>query len=220
MTLSLLRRLSDAVHADRFKIERCWCNVRVRDGESEIAYIETYGAESDNGEEEIQGAYIAAVLEAAPHLLKIAEAAQSIFDHAYMYIDTVIGAPTEQFEQLEKALKELEEEKDLSRNAIKKGGCAFKSYITLSGGFWDHPKTAMLKRALGLEGVFAVMKLWCWAGKNRPDGVLTRLDADGIEYAAQWKGERGKLFSTLVRLRWIDEKDGVFSIHNWEKYNA
>lgn len=105
MTLATLRSLSDKIHADRLKIERCWCNVRVRDGESEIAYIETYGAESDNGEEEIQGAYIAEVLEAAPHLLKIAEAAQSIFDHAYMYIDAVIGAPTEQFEQLENALK-------------------------------------------------------------------------------------------------------------------
>ena len=60
MTLATLRSLSDKIHADRLKIERCWCNVRVRDGESEIAYIETYGAESDNGEEEIQGAYIAA----------------------------------------------------------------------------------------------------------------------------------------------------------------
>ncbi len=107
MTLATLRRLSDAVHADRLKIERCWCNVRVRDGASEIAFIETYGAESDNGEEEIQGAYFAAVLEAAPQLLKIAEAAQSVFDHAYCYIDEVIGAPTEQFNELEDALKDI-----------------------------------------------------------------------------------------------------------------
>jgi hypothetical protein len=95
-----------------------------------------------------------------------------------------------------------------------------RSYITLSGGFWTHPKTARLERRLGFEGVFAVMKLWCWAAMNRPDGILTNLDSDDIEYAAQWGGERGKLFSALVQLRWIDTKNGVHSIHNWKKYNA
>lgn len=34
MTLATLRRLSGKIHADRLRIEKCWCNVRVRDGES------------------------------------------------------------------------------------------------------------------------------------------------------------------------------------------
>lgn len=103
-----LRRLSNLTHSDRLKIVKTWRNIRIIDGDKEVACIDiTCGFAVPDGVEEVLIAYIHEVLQTAPQLLKIAEAAQSIFDHAYCYIDEVIGAPTEQFNELEDALKDI-----------------------------------------------------------------------------------------------------------------
>lgn len=98
------------------------------------------------------------------------------------------------------------------------------SDIRLSVDFFQHPKTIKLERRLGIEGVKALLSLWMWAAQNRPDGVLSGLDPEDIEIAAGWirsdpAGSDQDLVSTLVALRWLDEADGVYCLHEWEVHN-
>lgn len=92
--------------------------------------------------------------------------------------------------------------------------------IRLSLEFFDHPKSKKLKKRLGLEGVMALLKLWAWTAGNRPGGMLTGLDAEAVELAADWDGEDGTFVSTLLDLRLLDDADGTFAIHDWEDHQA
>lgn len=92
--------------------------------------------------------------------------------------------------------------------------------IRLSLDFFDHPKSKKLKKRLGLEGVMALLKLWAWTAGNRPGGMLTGLDAEAVELAADWDGEDGTFVSTLLDLRLLDDADGTFAIHDWEDHQA
>lgn len=100
------------------------------------------------------------------------------------------------------------------------------SDIRLSVDFFQHPKTIKLQRRLGLEGVKALLSLWMWAAQNRPDGVLSDLDSEDIEIAAGWirsdpagSDQDLDLISTLVALRWLDEDNGTYSLHDWIEHN-
>ena len=92
--------------------------------------------------------------------------------------------------------------------------------IRLSLEFFDHPKTKKLRKRLGIEGVMALLKLWAWTAGNRPGGILTGLDAEAVELAADWDGEEGSFVAELLALRLLDEDDSVFSIHDWEEHQA
>lgn len=92
--------------------------------------------------------------------------------------------------------------------------------IRLSLDFFDHPKSKKLKKRLGLEGVMALLKLWAWTAGNRPGGMLTGLDVEAVELAADWDGEDGTFVSTLLDLRLLDDADGTFAIHDWEDHQA
>ena len=92
--------------------------------------------------------------------------------------------------------------------------------IRLSLEFFDHPKTKKLRKRLGIEGVMALLKLWTWTAGNRPGGILTGLDAEAVELAADWDGEEGAFVAELLALRLLDEDDSVFSIHDWEEHQA
>ena len=100
------------------------------------------------------------------------------------------------------------------------------SDIRLSVDFFQHPKTIKLERRLGMEGIKALLSLWMWAAQNRPDGVLSGLDPEDIEIAAGWirsdpagSDQDLDFVSTLVALRWLDEADGVYRLHEWEIHN-
>lgn len=92
--------------------------------------------------------------------------------------------------------------------------------IRLSLEFFDHPKSKKLKKRFGIEGVMALLKLWAWTAGNRPNGMLTGLDAEAVELAADWDGEEGAFVSTLLDLRLLDDDDGTFAIHDWEDHQA
>lgn len=76
--------------------------------------------------------------------------------------------------------------------------------IRISIGFWDHPKTVKLERRAGLEGVKALLMLWQWVAQYEPSGYLYGMDEEGLEIAARWQGESGKLAKTLLELKFID----------------
>ncbi len=91
--------------------------------------------------------------------------------------------------------------------------------IRLKVNFWEHPKTVKLERRLGLAGVKALLVLWMWTAKNKPNGNFLGLDVEDIEIAAGWTGETGALVSCLVGLRFLDQDEDQYFLHNWEKHN-
>lgn len=92
--------------------------------------------------------------------------------------------------------------------------------IRLSVDFFDHPKTMKLIRVMGLDGVFCLQRLWCFCGKYRPEGTLDDMDVFDIELAARWTGEQGEFVSGMVKLKWIDCVDGVYTLHDWHDHNG
>ena len=92
--------------------------------------------------------------------------------------------------------------------------------IRLSLEFFDNPKTKKLRKRLGTEAVFCLLKIWTWTAGNRPGGVLTGLDAEAVELVADWGGEEGALVAALCELRLLDENGGVFAVHDWEEHQA
>lgn len=72
-------------------------------------------------------------------------------------------------------------------------------------------------RELGQSGAISLLQLWLYAATNRPDGVLTDMDAEDIEECASWSKRRGQFFDYLTRNRWLDEAgNGLWKLHEWE----
>jgi hypothetical protein len=83
----------------------------------------------------------------------------------------------------------------------------------------DHPKTVKLARRLGPEAVICLVRLWCHAAQNKPDGILNGMSVEDIEIAAKWTGEYESFVKTLVDLKWLTEDAGCYTIHDWEEHN-
>lgn len=95
--------------------------------------------------------------------------------------------------------------------------------IRLSVGFWQHPKTKKIAKRLGLEGVRSLQVLWLWAAQNRPNGILSGMDWEDIELAADWRGEERAFFECCLsaegKSMWIDEAEGGYVLHDWADHN-
>lgn len=92
------------------------------------------------------------------------------------------------------------------------------SDIRIAVSFLDHKKTIKLQRRLGADGVLCLVRLWCYTAQNKPDGILSGMDAEDIEIAAKWNGEVGAFVSTLKEVEWLDH-DEIYSIHDWKEHN-
>lgn len=86
-------------------------------------------------------------------------------------------------------------------------------------GFLDHPKTIKLKRNLGPEAVLNLIRLYEFASRQRPRGILHNMDHEDIECASQWEGEQGKFVQWLLDLRLLDCDGEWCEIHDWEEHN-
>ncbi len=47
---------------------------------------------------------------------------------------------------------------------------------------------------------------------------LSRFTADDIASFIDWDGDPAELIKTLVECRWLDEKDGCLSVHDWAEH--
>ena len=93
--------------------------------------------------------------------------------------------------------------------------------IRFSVNFWTHPKTVKLSRKGGLEAVRSLQILWCFCAQERTDGVLSGMDAEDIEIAADWQGDEGRLVELLVAGNWLERlEDGTYALHGWEERQA
>ena len=92
--------------------------------------------------------------------------------------------------------------------------------IRISTTFIHHPKTIKLKTRLGTEGLVSLITLWSFAGEYRPKGSLHKMNAEDIAIASQWSGDPLLFVKTLEELGWVDRKDDVLHIHDWEEHNG
>lgn len=89
--------------------------------------------------------------------------------------------------------------------------------IRVQTNFRTSLKRKRFERALGPNGLVCLIDLWLWVREHRPAGDLEGFSALDVEDAAGWDGEAGAFARALVEHRWIDETEGGFKIHNWEK---
>lgn len=90
--------------------------------------------------------------------------------------------------------------------------------IRIDVDFFQHSKTRKLQRRHGPEAVLALINLWTWAAKQKPDGRLSGMDEEDIELASNWNGGPG-FVGSLVELHFIDEEEDGYVLHNWEERN-
>jgi len=91
-------------------------------------------------------------------------------------------------------------------------------WFELHIGLPSHPKTARLRRRLGVglaTAVGHVTLLWAWAVRYAPNGDLSRFDADVIADASGWDDEAGLFVRALIGAGFLDES---LAIHDWDAY--
>ncbi len=92
--------------------------------------------------------------------------------------------------------------------------------IRVSIGFLDHPKTFKLKKLLGPSGVESLLRLWFFAAQSKTDGLFFEMKPSDIEIAAKWKGRHGRFVNALLEVKFLDVKNGIYSLHDWAEHNG
>jgi hypothetical protein len=91
-------------------------------------------------------------------------------------------------------------------------------WLELHIGLRDHPKTARLRRRLGVtlpQAIGHVVMVWTWAVRYAPNGDLSRFDADVIADAAGWDDDPGQFVRAMIAAGFLDED---LTIHDWDAY--
>jgi len=94
-----------------------------------------------------------------------------------------------------------------------------KTDIRIDVDFFDHPKTIKLQRRYGPEGIISIQRLWVFAAKHKPSGILTGMDAEELCIAMRWSGDSEMFVKALVELRFLDVTDNIYSLHDWTQHN-
>ncbi len=98
------------------------------------------------------------------------------------------------------------------------------SDIRISVTFPTHPKTIMLIDRIGLEGAWALVRLWVFAAQHRPDGILRGMSPEAIRIACGYAGRIEELIAVLKEpaTRFLDTDDpatGALVLHDWKTHN-
>jgi hypothetical protein len=91
--------------------------------------------------------------------------------------------------------------------------------IRISTNFFQNFKIKKLIRRCGLEGAQSIMQLWFYAREERPDGVLTGMDLEDLELAADWNGKPGDFGKAICEIGLIDQTESGYTIHDWDQHN-
>lgn len=92
--------------------------------------------------------------------------------------------------------------------------------IRVSVSFRGHRKRKKLQRKLGAEAVLCLIDLWIVAAMNKPDGVLSGMDAEDIAIDAGWDGDPQTFVDVLVDVGFVDIEDGCYVLHDWDDHNS
>ena len=82
-----------------------------------------------------------------------------------------------------------------------------------------HPKMVKLQRRLGASGCWSLVCLFLWVAENRPEGGLEGMSSEDVEIAANWPGDAGDFVGTLAEVRFLDGREGTYTIHDWAEHN-
>lgn len=85
----------------------------------------------------------------------------------------------------------------------------------VSCGLFDHPKWMRLDAALGDRGGMALIRLWGWARRHRPNGDLSGLSDREVAAAARWRGKPGTLIEALTDAGFLDRAGERATLHDW-----
>jgi hypothetical protein len=91
-------------------------------------------------------------------------------------------------------------------------------WLELHIGLSSHPKTARLRRRLGVtlpQAIGHVVMTWTWAVRYAPNGDLSRFDADVVADAAGWDDDPGQFVRAMIAAGFLDED---LTIHDWDAY--
>ena len=90
----------------------------------------------------------------------------------------------------------------------------------------EHPKFLLLRREVGDCALEFLVRLWGHCQKEQRGEDWGKVGADYVEAIAQWNGEAGKLYRSLLRpvknggVGWIEERRGKVIVHDWNLVNA
>lgn len=94
------------------------------------------------------------------------------------------------------------------------------SDIRISIDFFINQKTRKLQKSCGEKGVICLLKLWIHAAMTCPSGELKGMDEWDIEDVTRWDTDRqGEFAQALENIGFIERKDGVFWLHDWQECN-
>ena len=101
------------------------------------------------------------------------------------------------------------------------GGGVVNKDIRIDLGFFDHRKTRKLVSRFGLEAAWGLLRLWAFAARDRPSGVLAGMTAVDVAMEMRVSLDPDELvgYMTSDDCRWLDMVDGVYSIHGWSEHN-
>ncbi len=69
------------------------------------------------------------------------------------------------------------------------------------------------------SAVRALLRIFGYAARNRPDGNLAGMTGDDIEIVARWSPRRkGRLIAALVELNFLEQNGADLLIHSWLKH--
>ena len=91
--------------------------------------------------------------------------------------------------------------------------------IRLKVTFPNHHKIKKLYRRLGPQGPLSLIYLWLYVAENKPNGVLSGMDEEDIELAAQWNGDAGVMLVALLDLCLLHKQADAYSVHDWKDNN-
>lgn len=88
--------------------------------------------------------------------------------------------------------------------------------INLDLNYFEHPKTKRLIALVGKGGAEFPIRLWAYCGKyHMGDGVLLGYSWGEIEEMLNWRGKKGLLVESMLKVGFLDIKDDIIFVHDW-----
>lgn len=87
--------------------------------------------------------------------------------------------------------------------------------------YFTHPKTLRLVGLLGSGAEVLPIKLWAYCGKYHAEhGAMVGYGVSEIESVIGWTGKAGDAVAALVKVRYLDQVEGGYAVHDWIEYQG
>jgi hypothetical protein len=91
--------------------------------------------------------------------------------------------------------------------------------MILEPSFLDHWKVQLLVRRTGEPTApFVLLRLWGHCQVTRKSRLA--VSAEGLACICKWEGNPDVLVSLLLELRFLEQENGVYVVHEFDQHNA